>query len=467
LRRGLAALFCLASAACASDGSGSVAPARYEVLPTGTDVLVSLPDGSIVIEQDDRLLQYDPRDPEAEPTVVGPSGDIGEVHAAVAVEGATLVLASGGSFILRDRAWVSSPLAASLDGPIVDAVQLPTPTGRGIGDLWIATETSLYRVADDVAERFEVDAPSSDVELALAQRPEGPALWVRLDDRVLEVWRDRSGVVRSARLILETHPDAIGGDATQTGWLVIDGRLHSIGADRRLTDRGVGVRRLVTSALSREAWAIDDAGGTWLHADGSLLEVRDVTLDSDAPMAVAADGSLYVSGSTIERFAPRRRARVRGPEDGSLLVTPQTFTVDAEGAPAIAAWIDGEAVEVAADPPRVELDPVALGEGSHALEIRVSYDDGTLPVTDRRSFEVITDATWSEDVAPLYEAHCASCHGPEGSAVTQLGTMEDWQSRIEVVIQNVDQGRMPLGRPPLSRREVALIEAWQVGGFLE
>jgi len=467
MRRGLIVLFCVAFGACSSDGSGSVAPARYEVLPTGTEVLVTLPDGSIVIEQDDRLLQYDPRDPDAEPTVVGPSGDIGEVHAAVEVQGAILVLASGGTYILRDRAWVSSPLAASLDGPIVDAVQLPTPTGRGIGDLWIATEASLYRVANDVAERFDIEAPSSQIELALARRPEGPALWVRLPDHVLEVWRDRSGVVRSARLILEAHPDAIGGDATQTGWLVIEGRLHSIGADRRLDDHGIGVTRLITSALSREAWVIDDAGATWLHADGALLEVPGVTLDAEAPLAVAADGSLYVSGSSIERFAPRRRARVVGPADGSLLVTPQTFLVDAEGAPTIEAWIDGEAIEVLGDPPRVELDPVALGEGSHALEVRVSHDDGTLPVNERRGFEVITDATWSEDVAPLYEAHCASCHGPDGSAVTPLATMEDWQSRIEVVIQNVDQGRMPLGRPPLSRREVAVIEAWQVGGFSE
>ena len=39
--------------------------------------------------------------------------------------------------------------------------------------------------------------------------------------------------------------------------------------------------------------------------------------------------------------------------------------------------------------------------------------------------------------------------------------------RIEVILQNVDQGRMPLGRAPLSRREVALIQAWQVGGFDE
>ncbi|MCA9608125.1 MAG: hypothetical protein KC619_21095 [Myxococcales bacterium] len=467
MRRGaLCLVLCASLASCAASAGGSVTPARSEVLPMGSEVLAPLPDGTLIVESEGRLLQYDPRALDAEPVVVGPAADIGEVHAAVFVDGAILVLSSGGSFILRDHAFIESPLAASLDGPIRDAVQMPTPTGRGDGDLWIVTTRSLYRVADGVAERLVLDEPLEDAELALAQRPEGPALWVRLPDRVLEVWRDRSGVVRSAALILDGVPSAIGGDAELTGWLVIGGRLHSIGADRRLVDHGVEVARLLTSAQSREAWVIDASGHTWLHADGQLFDAPTVSVDATQILAVAADGALYASGAaSIERFAPRRFARVEGAANGALLVTPQTFTIEVEGAPTVEATVDGAPVEVLADPRRVELDPVALGEGTHELVIRVAYDDGTLPVTDARRFEVITGATWEQDVFPLYEARCAACHGPEGSAVTRLGTAAEWQERIEVIVQNVEQGRMPLGRAPLSGREVALIQAWQVGGF--
>ena len=93
----------------------------------------------------------------AEPVVIGPATDVGTVHAAVPTAGATLVLASGGTFILRGDAWVPTELGASFDGPIVDAVRLPTPTGLGLGDLWVATATSLYRVVDGVSQRLELE----------------------------------------------------------------------------------------------------------------------------------------------------------------------------------------------------------------------------------------------------------------------------------------------------------------------
>ena len=112
MRRGLAAVLFASLASCSAiDEGGDVHPARSEVLPMGSAVLVALPDGTIVVEDDGRLLQYDPRAADAEPTVVGPATDIGEVHAAVPMDGAILVLASGGTFILREDAWIPSPLA--------------------------------------------------------------------------------------------------------------------------------------------------------------------------------------------------------------------------------------------------------------------------------------------------------------------------------------------------------------------
>ncbi|GAB5549354.1 MAG: hypothetical protein SangKO_091140 [Sandaracinaceae bacterium] len=457
--------------ACGGGEAGVVRPAEASVLGVESDNLVPLPDGRLIVEIDARLSLLDPRRPDQEPIVIGPAADVGEVHAAVPTRGAILVLASGGTFILRDAAWVPSPLAESLDGPILDAVLLPTRTGRGLGDLWIATARSLYRVVEDAdgprAMRLALEDDLTMAELAIAPRPEGPALWVRLPDRVLEVWRDRTGVVRSASLVLPSPPTAIGGDASLTGWLVLDGRLYSMGADRALRDRGLSVERLLTSPLSHESWIWTDAG-LYLHSQGRLHAVDGVDVAASDRAALGPSGALFaVSAAGVRRFAPRRDVRVEGPADASLLVTPRDFVILAEGSPEVEASVDGQPLEVLTDPLRVSVNPGELGDGSYVLDLRVSYDDGTLPVEERRSFEVVTNATWSEDVQPLYQGYCASCHGPEGPANTRLDAPSHWQDIYELILTNVVEGRMPLGRPPLSQREVALIEAWRVAGYPE
>lgn len=470
--RACAMALMMSLASCGGGEGGVVRPSESAVLDTESANLVPLPDGRLIVERDARLLLLDPRRPELEPVVIGPAAELGEVHAALPSDGATLVLASGGTFILRGAAWVPSPLADSLDGAIRDAVLLPTRTGRGAGDLWIVTDRSLYRVIDEDAGpramRLSLDEDLSMSELAIAPRPEGPALWVRLPDRVLEVWRDRTGVVRTASLGLPAPPTAIGGDAALNGWLVLDGRLHQLSGDRALRDLGVEVERLLASPLSDVAWFWSADGDAHLHADGRIHRVEGVTLDGGEAVALGPGGALFTSGPAgVRRFSPRREVEVDGPGDASLLVTEREFVILAEGAPAVEAFIDGQPVEVLADPTRVAVDPSELGDGSYALEVRVTYDDGTLPIAVRRSFEVVTSATWSEDVEPLYQGYCASCHGPEGPANTRLDASSHWQEIYDLILTNVVEGRMPLGRPPLTQREVALIEAWRVAGYPE
>lgn len=466
MRRGWLAAAGTLMIACGGD-AGVVQPAQRDVLAVDSEVLVATPDGRLIVEDEGRLLLVDPLQPEADPVVVGPAADVGEVHAAVQRRSAVLVLASGGTFVLRESAWVPSPLADALDGPIVDAAMVPTPTGRGVGDLWIATATSLYRVVEDRAERLALGEDLSEAELSVAGRPEGPSLWVRLPDRVLEVWRDRSGVIQTASLVLDHVPSAIAGDATTTGWMVLDGRLHSIGPDRQLRDHGYEVASLIASPVSDAIWLEDAEGTVRVHTDGDFYRVEAVARGEGEPAAVGPDGALYVAGDAVRRFAPRRFARIDGPEDGALLATERTFTITVEGTPEVEATIDGEVVEVATEPLRIELDPSSLEDGSHELRVRISHDDGTLPIEERRQFEVVSNATWSEDVGPLYVEHCAACHGPEGPANTRLDAQADWQPIFELILTNVEEGRMPLNRPPLTQRQIALIEAWGVSGFPE
>lgn len=456
----------IALTACEASAPGVVTPAIREIFPTPSEVLVPLPDGTLIVERDGRLLQLDPRNANDEPRVVGSSSELGRVHAAVRTGEAVLVLAEGGTFVLRESAWVPSPLAEALDGPIRDAEALPTPTGRGEGDLWIVTDRSLYRVVGERAERLALEDDLRGARLAGVQRPEGPALWARLEDRVLEIWRDRSGVLRSARLVLPSVPTDVAGDASGTGWLVLDGRLHSLGADRRLIDHGVDVERLLGAGSASALWALGE-GEQWVHADGRLHRAESVDVAPDDVLALGIDGSLYTASPTVRRFAPRRDVVIDGPADGLLLVTPQTFVLRLEGSPTVEARLDGVPIEVAREPLSVAIRPAELADGEHQLVIEVRYDDGTLPFVARRTFHVVSNASWTEHVRPLYQAECASCHGPEGPANTRLDTREDWMTRATLILMNLEEGRMPLGRPPLTQSQIAYVQAWVLGGFAE
>ena len=74
-------------------------------------------------------------------------------------------------------------------------------------------------------------------------------------------------------------------------------------------------------------------------------------------------------------------------------------------------------------------------------------------------------ATWGEHIQPLYLDHCATCHG--GAADTVLETREDWIESIDLVLENLLSGAMPLVGGSLEDGQIAMIQAWQAGGFAE
>ncbi len=470
----VAALLGLVAALSAcGDDIDSVRPVSTEIFASPSSVLIPLTDGRVVVERGAMLLVVDPREPTREPITVGAAEGIGQLCAVTTLDGAFVVLTTTGTFVLRGDSWVPSPFGEAFDGPIVRAAVLPARTAIETPELWITTASSLYRVRRGEVQRLDLAADFAAAELVVGARPEAPSLWVRLPDRVLELWTDGAGALRTARAVLPSHPSAMGGDARRTVWFVIDGRLHSLGADRQLVDRDVLVGRLLTSPLSPEIWLSDTDGKLWLNSDGALLEVLGpATLGATAALGI--DGALYTvapgaSTDVVFRHAPRHDVTVGGPMDGALVVTDQSFPVQVLGdaAASIEARIDDVAVPIVPDPLSVELDAATLSDGVHTLAIDVTFTDGTLPTRVRRRFELLTTATWTGDIEPLYGDHCGTCHGAAGPANTRLDAPADWQTRIADIRTNVETGRMPLGQQPLSQRQTALIQAWELGGFRE
>ena len=73
--------------------------------------------------------------------------------------------------------------------------------------------------------------------------------------------------------------------------------------------------------------------------------------------------------------------------------------------------------------------------------------------------------SWKADIAPIYEAKCALCHGPEGVS-TKLDGAKKWQDKFETILYLTESGAMPLPpKTPLDSAAIATLKAWKKDGF--
>ena len=111
----------------------------------------------------------------------------------------------------------------------------------------------------------------------------------------------------------------------------------------------------------------------------------------------------------------------------------------------------------------IQLIPSVIGDGQHVLEAIVEYHDGSI-VTESSLFQIGQERiTWDDYISPLNVNNCLSCHA--GGTNTELHTKETWIDKIELILENVDSGTMPLGDETLRTDEISLIRAWRDGGF--
>ena len=77
--------------------------------------------------------------------------------------------------------------------------------------------------------------------------------------------------------------------------------------------------------------------------------------------------------------------------------------------------------------------------------------------------EAVGGATWTDHIEPIYVEKCSACH--DGASETVLEQPEQWSSRIDLLLDKVISGEMPLTGEKLTNSEIALIQAWAAGGF--
>ena len=187
-----------------------------------------------------------------------------------------------------------------------------------------------------------------------------------------------------------------------------------------------------------------------LDGFGRLVQRQD-----DGLWRYAVDRPMEVVGITSQDVVEVDREVTVLPTAPAEVVTLDAVLIDATGAEVPVAIDDNGAMT---------LQPLGLLFGTWTLRATATYDDapdGLAEVTVQMA--AATGATWTEHIAPIYDEACSLCH--DGATETVLDSPEAWEADIDGILEKVISAEMPLGGPPLTDQEIALIQAWQAGGF--
>jgi len=396
------------------DPVGSVTPDEMLVLPGTTESVVAAGLEVLAIQDGVQLI-----DPSGRRTELAP--DTPRLREAVEHDGLLVAATSRG-------VW------AGTDFLIPSDIDVPASYVASDGEtLYVGGAEGVFAWTDgDLAELSRLDAP---VEVFEGQVWAGSGRTLVRDGEVVR--RGRVTALSSNEL----------GLWSAQGREVVLGEGGGWRFDEDIVDLEAG---------AKVAWVVGESGAVWLIDGDEVFTVDAEVEDADADRL----GRLLVPGFNLVRLSVGRPIAIAGLEDlpsGSALL--EILPEVPEQVTEVRADLDGEALELDAWEVVVTLDP-----GPHTLEVEVDYADAETS-TRSTEFEVtgVGEATWAEHIEPLYDENCAVCHA--GDTETALDTAELWEQNIELILDNLRSGAMPLGRDPLSATDVARVQAWADGGF--
>ena len=431
--------------------------------PTG---LAALPGHRLALTRDGALALFDGTQ---EHTLLESASMSPSVGAATFTNGPTVVATADAFYVVDDEAR-TSPLGAAVTGTV-----------RGIAArrqaLWIRTDRGLEHLQDSTLSQFLVEGQVLPGPFALGgQVASRPAMWVSDETKLLAVEALEGTAEQGAVLAhIAGKTQFVAVDSSGQMWAVVDGALGL------WTD--AGYRPIALDAEVTQLWGHPRTAGVWVlhggrlsHVEGTLMrsmEVGDALLGTHAGAVDEVGRLLVANDQGLLRYAHQRALVVRGLQAGESVDAARPLTVEAtdpRDLQAIEVTV-GETVLQAtqSETPgqlQVQLDPTTLGlPGDHELRAQATYADGTqvqlaaLPFQTQQAGPV----TWSTQVEPLYRARCAICH--DSATATVLASQQDWTDNIDQILVELKAGRMPLAGGPLTEGQIAMIEAWQQGGF--
>lgn len=334
--------------------------------------------------------------------------------------------------------------------------------------LYLGGPGGLHRWKFGAIEELQGEGPLTGPFATGGKLGGAPVVWAAGEEELLALGEPAWTVWD--QLQTEGPPESIAVDSSGAVVAVLDG----------LVLRGVEGKWKAWELPSpiEKVFAHPDAPGVYLAAidalywlegeEFSALTVPDgVFMPEGAAGVDQRGGLLLTSHDGISRLEVHRSVGLVGLYSGEELAGARTVTLlvsDAEALKSLNVTLNGTALTVVEN--TVQVDPSGLTAGqAHSLKVKGSWAEEDAEA--ELSFQVALPdvATWSLHIRPLYQDHCAKCHG--GSSVTILRERQDWIDEIDPILAEVRAARMPLGGPALTATQIALIQVWKDGGFPE
>ena len=443
-------------------------PVAAQLLAQPVDVAVGVDGGRLLVSSDEGLRLL--RTSEDPGIIVADPGSVGRIRDVFVGRDNVLVAGDGGLFILHESNFFGSPLQGSLaEGERVRSFEASSGVD-GEESFWMMTTAGLYRIEGPNLRSVSLPDITGWDSALMGRAPgiRGSVVWVAVDGRLFELGISRGSVfVGEVQLSLEVTSMATDGEGDL--WFVAESSLYRLTQSRDL-------ERFVLPVVPESVLATTEGPDLWVLGEGALWHLANDRLRfvevmiGEATAVAQGTGNLLIAGSSgLTRYSARRNVSVLGVTDGSRITgtTEVLITPEAGDLSTVRALLDGEPLRMMEEPWRVELEPARLSTGSHSLRFEAEYMDGTLPAFLAYTIVVGQSVTWTQDVLPIMQEHCARCHGTEESASTRLDTQQAWIDNADSIIYNLREGRMPLDDEALAASDVDLVSAWKASGFPE
>lgn len=329
-------------------------------------------------------------------------GDPGPAHSLAVMPGPQYLLAtSKGLYGLQGKKWGVSPVQ-----PWIGAKPqwlLTQPAAGGLGPwLWIGQAEGLWRHDGQLLQPVAV--PDADLSAALLQ----PLLW-------------SAGPAVAVTVPGQTSPKSV-----PALW------MHANGAVRALTAAG----------SSAQVWHDHDLPpGKQLAGDGT-----------DQLWWLNQDGTLH-------RRDPQGAWQwLALPEAVTAIAARRDVPYSAAASPQ-GLWLQQQGVFFAV-------------QGTAGLQLRGLSATGAILAVGKQGLVRVTPGqpkpppptSWAQDIQPLHNSKCGTCHGPAAVTV-KLHTAALWQQWFVKIQKQLATDAMPLVGTKLTPAQKALIKSWGTGGF--
>ena len=178
------------------------------------------------------------------------------------------------------------------------------------------------------------------------------------------------------------------------------------------------------------------------------------------------DRLIIGDGTHVQRISIDRPTVIQGLNKNDALTTRKDLVLlpsDPESVQSLQVFLSGTELNVQESDWSFQLTPDLFATGTHDIHIVQHTEEESHLTIHPFINQELPVVFWEEEIQPLHEETCASCHG--GATETALTSKEEWIQNIDIIIDVVSAQSMPLGAPPLTEEQITTIRAWKQGGF--